>query len=63
MLIFNLELLPFMEYDCANKFYLKLKNLEVFNYDLYSLFFSYFEKTWFTFKSKKIKRKVNSHFS
>ena len=51
-----------MEYDCANKFYLKLKNVDAFNDDLYSLFFSYFEKTWFTCKSKKNKEKSKFPF-
>ena len=45
MLIFNLEMLPFMDYDKANKFYIKLKNLEEFNDELYTAFFNYFEKT------------------
>ena len=52
MLIFNFELLPFIDYKCANKFYLNLKKLEVFNVDLYAVFFTYFEKTWFTCKNK-----------
>ena len=62
MLIFNLELLPFMDYQSANKFYLKLKELDEFKDDLYSLFFSYFEKTWFTCKNKKSKEKARYPF-
>jgi hypothetical protein len=58
MLIFNLELFPFMDYQSSNKFYLKLKELDEFKDDLYSLFFSYFEKTWFTCKNKKSKEKA-----
>ena len=57
MLIFNLELLPFMQYEIANSFYLKLKNNKIFENDLYNLFFEYFEKTWF---SPKIGKKKNN---
>ena len=42
MLIFNLEMLPFMEYEKANQFYTRLKNLEEFDDYIYTTFFSYF---------------------
>ena len=63
MLIFNLELLPFMEYDKANKFYTQLKNLKEFDDDIYTIFFSYFKKAWFECKGKKNKTKSKFPFS
>ena len=62
-MIFHLEILPFMEYEKANKFYIQLKNLKEFDDDIYFTFFSYFEKAWFECKGKKTKQKVNSLFS
>ena len=44
LLIFNLEMIPFMEYEKANKFYTKLKNLDEFNDDMYTSFFFLFRK-------------------
>jgi len=55
MLIFNLDLMPFLEYETANNFYLKLKNNNIFENDLYKLFFEYFEKTWFILRLVNIK--------
>ena len=53
MLIFNLQMLPFMEYEEANKFYIKLKNLDNFKDDIYETFFSYFEKNLVYLQGKK----------
>ena len=55
MLIFNLELMPFMDYDTTNNFYLKLKKIK-YSIIIYINFF--FEITWFSpklGKNKKIK--------
>jgi len=60
MLIFNLEMLPFMEYEKANKFYIQLKNLKEFDDDIYTTFFSYFEKTYLNVREKN---KTKSEFS
>ena len=63
MLIFNFQMLSFMEYEEANKFYIKLKNLDNFKDDIYETFFSYFGKNWFACKTKRNKIKSKFPFS
>ena len=43
--IFNLQLLNFMDYDTAKDFYSLIKN--EYSEEKYSIFFNYFEATWF----------------
>ena len=58
-MVFHLQLLQFMDYNTAVKFYKKLKEYiqkdkveENEDYNLYESFFVYFEKTWLNFSGK-----------
>ena len=59
-MLFYLQLLQFMDYNTAVKFYNKLKEYikkdkveENEDFNLYESFFAYFEKTWLKFEWKK----------
>ena len=58
-MVFHLQLLQFMDYNTAVKFYKKLKEYiqkdkveENEDYNLYESFFVYFEKTWLNLSGK-----------
>ena len=58
-MVFHLQLLQFMDYNTAVKFYKKLKEYiqkdqveENEDYNLYESFFAYFEKTWLNLSGK-----------
>ena len=56
-LIFNLELLPFMEINNARIFYNKIK--EFYNEDYFQEFYDYFENTWLS-ENEKINTKFDT---
>ena len=51
--------MPFMDYDTANNFYLKLKKIK---YSIILYFFEIFEMTWFSQKLGKNKNIKNVKF-
>ena len=44
LLIFNLKLLPFLKYEDMLNFYQEIKKQNIFNDNLYDIFFTYLEK-------------------
>ena len=46
LLIFNLQVLPFLSIEEAKLFYQSIKTSELFNEDAYQPFFAYFDKIW-----------------
>ena len=55
LLIFNLKLLPFLKFDDMLKFYKEIKRQNIFNDNLYDIFFTYLEKNWIGYEKKQKK--------
>ena len=52
LLIFNLKLLPFLKFDDILKFYKEIKRQNLFDDNLYDIFFTYLEKNWIGYEKK-----------
>ena len=57
VLIFNLKILPFLEYENMFKFYKEIKIQSIFNDIMYDNFFNYLEKNWIGYE-KKTKKNI-----